>query len=61
MQWKVSRKGVVGCDNEYIDDVLLYQVFINTYNALIENKDALIDKWRELLKSENVWLRVTAK
>jgi len=51
---------VVGCDNKHIDDALLYQAFVNTYNALIDNKDALIKKWKELLESENVWLRVTA-
>ncbi|GFP75519.1 recombinase zinc beta ribbon domain-containing protein [Clostridium fungisolvens] len=32
-------KGEKGCQNKHIDDKVLYQTFINTVNAIIENKD----------------------
>lgn len=37
-------KGVKGCKNKHIDDRVLYQAFINTFNAIIENKDYFMDK-----------------
>jgi hypothetical protein len=37
----------------------LYQVFINTFNTLIENKDYFLVKWQELLVGENLLLIYT--
>ncbi len=36
-------KGEKGCLNKYIDDRVLYQTFINTFNAIIENKDYFME------------------
>jgi len=51
---KYEVKGEKGCANKHIDDKVLYQAFINAFNALIENKDYFIDKWkledRDILK-----------
>ncbi|WP_242960761.1 zinc ribbon domain-containing protein [Clostridium peptidivorans] len=35
-------KGEKGCQNRHIDDKVLYQTFINIFNAIIENKDYFI-------------------
>ena len=43
--------------NKHIDDRVLYQAFINTFNAIIENKDYFMDKQKEELQSESVLLR----
>ncbi|AYF55251.1 resolvase [Clostridium novyi] len=47
-------KGEKGCLNKHVDDKVLYQTFINIFNAIIENKDYFIEKWKDGLKSENV-------
>lgn len=50
-----------GCQNKHIDDKVLYQTFINTFNAIIENKDYFMEKWKDGLKSENVLVRYKSK
>lgn len=47
-------KGEKGCENKHIDDRVLYQAFIKTFNAMIENKDCFIEKWKKGLKSDNL-------
>lgn len=54
-------KGKKGCSNKHIDDKVLYQTFINTFNAIIENKDYFIEKWKDGLKSENILVRHRSK
>jgi len=39
----------------------LYQAFVNTFNAMVENKEYFIDKWEEELNNENVLVRYRAK
>ena len=58
---KYTVKGEKGCENKHIDDKVLYQAFINTFNAMIENKDYFMEKWKEELKSENVLVRYKEK
>ena len=36
---KYVVKGVKGCENKDIHDKVFYQPFINTFNAIIENKN----------------------
>lgn len=43
---KYEIKGEKLCNNKHIDDKVLYQAFINTFNALIENKEYFLKKWR---------------
>jgi site-specific DNA recombinase len=56
---KYSVKGKKGCENKHIDDRVLYQAFINTFNALIENKDYFLEKWKG--ESEDVLKKYKAK
>lgn len=58
---KYVAKGGKGCENKHIDDRVLYQAFINTFNAMIENNDYFMEKWRKGLKSDNLILRYKAK
>jgi site-specific DNA recombinase len=44
---KYAVKGKKSCTNKHIDDKVLYQAFINTFNAMIENKNYFIEKWKE--------------
>lgn len=37
-----------------------YQAFINTFNAMIENKNYFRSKWKEHLKSDNLLQRYKA-
>jgi len=41
---KYRVKGEKGCENKHIDDRVLYQAFINTFNAIIENKNYFMEK-----------------
>lgn len=46
-------KGKKGCDSRHIDDVVLYQAFVGTFNAMVQNKESFIGKWQERLGSDN--------
>lgn len=60
--WRCNKKYIVkGCENKYIDDRVLYQAFVNTFNAMIENKDYFIEKLKQNLKSYNLLQRYKAK
>lgn len=48
-----KTKGIVGCNNRHIYDKILKEVFIDTFNTLIENKDFFFDKWNDIIKSGN--------
>ncbi len=54
-------KGEKGCENKHIDDRVLYQDFVNTFNTMIENKDYFMEKWKLHLKSDNLLQRYKAK
>lgn len=58
---KYPAKGEKGCDSKHINDEVLYQVFINTFNTLLENKNYFMAKWKERLKSDNSLHRYKAK
>jgi site-specific DNA recombinase len=47
---KYAVKGKKSCTNKHIDDKVLYQAFINTFNAMIENKNYFIEKLDQLIK-----------
>ena len=63
--WRCNGKYVVkgekGCDSRHIDDGVLYQVFVDVFNAMIENKAYFIGKWKEGLKSDNLLKRYKSK
>ena len=58
---KYVVKGEKGCESRHIDDGVLYQAFVDVFNAMIENKDYFIGKWQELLGGENALVRYKAK
>ena len=58
---KYPEKGIKGCGNKHIDDGVLEKVFGNVFNALIENKEYFMEKWRDRLESENVLARYKAQ
>ncbi len=57
---KYPAKGKKGCENKHIDDGVLYQAFVSSFNIMVENKDYFIDKWKQYLGSENVLRRYKA-
>lgn len=50
---KYGVKGEIGCENRHIDDDVLYQAFINTFNAVVVNKDYFMDKWQSIKEQGN--------
>ena len=58
---KYEVKGKKSCENKHIADKVLYNVFVEAFNALIENKEYFMEKWKKGLRSENVLLRYKAK
>ena len=58
---KYEIKGHKCCDNKHIDDKVLYQAFLSTFNALIENRDYFLEKWKEGLSNENTLVRYRVK
>ena len=47
-------KGKRGCESRHIDERVLYKAFVNVFNAVVENKDYFMDKWRNLLSSYDI-------
>ena len=58
---KYPVKGEKGCESRHIDDVVLYQTFVNVFNMMAENKDYFLEKWQEQLESDNPLHRYKAK
>ena len=46
VQWKYEVKGEVRCNNKHIDEEVLYKEFVSSFNALVENKEHFIEKWK---------------
>ncbi|MTI81242.1 MAG: recombinase family protein [Firmicutes bacterium] len=57
---KYIAKGKKCCDNKHVADKILYQAFVNTFNAILENKDYFMEKWKDKLNSENLLERYKA-
>lgn len=58
---KYMVKGDKGCGSRHIDDQLLYAAFVNTFNALVGNKDYFMAKWEEQCNGDDILKRVLAK
>lgn len=58
---KYAVKGEKGCESRHVDERVLYQAFINTFNAVVENRENYLREWRSLQSSEDILRRVTAK
>lgn len=51
---KYQEKGKIGCTNSHIYAQKLNEVFINAFNALVENKETFLSKWRGELQGADV-------
>lgn len=51
----------MGCANRHIDESTLEQVFIKSWNVLMENKEACVEKWKQLQKGKNPLLAYRAE
>ncbi len=58
---RYREKGVMGCANRHIDESTLEQVFIKSWNVLMENKEACVEKWKQLQKGKNPLLAYRAE
>ncbi|MHB1652666.1 MAG: recombinase family protein [Desulfitobacteriaceae bacterium] len=58
---KYLAKGEKGCGSKHVDDKVLYQAFISTFNALVENKDYFMGKWEEQINGQDILKKVIAK
>ncbi len=58
---KYAEKGKKGCESRHIDDGVLYQAFVDVFNAIVENKDHFIGKWQGMLESDNALVQYKAK
>ena len=43
---KYEKKGEVSCKNKHLDEEILYKAFVSSFNALVENKEHFIEKWK---------------
>jgi site-specific DNA recombinase len=49
-------------ESRHIDEGVLFQAFINAFNAVVENKGYFMEKWQQVLESEDdILKKVTAK
>ena len=58
---KYEVKGKKGCESKHVDDRILYQAFINAFNAVVENKKYFMEKWGKGLNSDNILVRYKTK
>ena len=58
---KYPAKGEKGCGSRHIDDGVLYQAFVDVFNAMVENKDYFLGKFKGLRESDNPLRRYKAK
>ncbi|RBP35550.1 recombinase family protein [Garciella nitratireducens] len=58
---KYEVKGKKSCENGHIDNRVLYQAFVNTFNAMIKNRDYFMEKWKEGMKSGDALVRYKSK
>lgn len=45
------------CENKHIDDRVLYKVFVEAFNVMVENKNYFMEKWNAKKNDENVLVR----
>ncbi len=57
---KYAKKGFIGCNNTHVDDKIFYEALIQMYNDMVRQKEVVEEKWQTMIKSDDVWLRVTA-
>lgn len=58
---KYLAKGEKGCGSRHIDDGVLYQAFVDVFNAMVEQKGYFLEKWQKSLASNNVLVQYKAR
>jgi site-specific DNA recombinase len=58
---KYLAKGEKGCGSRHIDDGVLYQAFVDVFNAMVEQKEYFLEKWQNRLASNNVLVQYKAR
>ena len=58
---KYLAKGEKGCGSRHIDDGVLYQAFVDVFNAMVEQKSYFLEKWQKSLASNNVLVQYKAR
>lgn len=58
---KYLAKGEKGCGSRHIDDAVLYQAFVDVFNAMVEQKGYFLEKWQKSLASNNVLVQYKAR
>ena len=58
---KYLEKGEKGCGSRHIDDGVLYQAFVDVFNAMVEQKEYFLEKWQSRLASNNVLVQYKAR
>lgn len=52
-QERYKVKGVQGCTNRHIDEAILIEAFILSWNALLDNREELKKKWETIAEFGN--------
>lgn len=47
-------KGVVGCTNRHIEEETLIKVYLMAWNALVENRESFLERWKEQMQGEDL-------
>ena len=58
---KYPAKGEKGCGSRHIDDGVLYQAFVDVFNAMVEQKEYFLEKWKGMRESDSSLQRYKAK
>ena len=58
---KYLAEGEKGCGSRHIDDGVLYQAFVDVFNAMVEQKEYFLEKWQSRLASNNVLVQYKAR
>lgn len=37
----------MGCDNRHVEEETLVKAYLMTWNALVENREAFMERWKE--------------
>jgi len=43
---KYEEKGKVKCRNKHVDEEVLFKAFVNGFNALVDNREHFMEKWK---------------
>lgn len=47
-------KGVAGCNNRHVDEETLKKAYLMAWNAVLENREQCIAKWKQLMEGEDL-------